>query len=114
MSRLRINASSKAAINPEFSRMFVAIAEEDADAAINIIAVNAFLEVTDENRQENTDIQNMAVFLLLSGEVLAVKWDLFYFFGDVDRMDNEFSFDEDSDNVTLIQYELEDEDGEEG
>lgn len=106
MSRLTIYTRSKAPINPAFSLMFVAIAEEDADTAINVTAVNAFLAVTDDNRQENTDIQNMAVFLLIANEMLAVKWGDSFYFGDVDIMDSAYGFDHETDDVTMIQYEL--------
>ena len=111
MSYLRIKTRSGQVVNPRFSKIFVSIAEDNTDAPINMTCVDP-LVLNDlaqhESIQENTDIQNMAVFLLISNEMLGVKWGNRYYFGDVDLMDN-YDFDENMDDVTLIQYCIEDE-----
>jgi len=106
MGQLTIKTRSNSPINPEFTKRFIVIAEEATDAPINLYCINAFTELTEENRQENIDIQNLAIILLLTNELLAVKWGNQYYIGDVDRMDNEFGFDENADDVTLLLYEL--------
>ena len=106
MGQLTIKTRSNSQINPKFTEYFIAIAEEEADAPINMYCINAFTEITEENRQENIDIQNLAIILLMTNELLAIKWGNQYYIGDVDRMDNEFGFDEDADDVTMLLYEL--------
>ena len=107
MSNLRIVAQSGARINPKFIEAFIAIAERDEDAPINISCIDALLDLDVEAvRQENIDIQNMAVMLLISNEMLAVKWGSTFYFGDVDIMDmQDASWEQES---TIVQYELED------
>jgi hypothetical protein len=108
MSHLQITTRTGAAINPLFSKMFIAIADDDADAPISITHIDPFIECeTDEQSLEAIDIQNMAVFLIMSNEMVGVKWGGKYYFGDVDLMDNESGY-LDDDGVTVLQYCIED------
>ena len=111
MSNLRMKTRSGQVCSQVFKEQFIGIAETQHDAAISMLHIPALLLnplASEESHQENEDFQSMAVFMLLSGCVLGVKWGEFFYFGDVDRMDNEHGFDENMDDVTLLQYEIED------
>lgn len=97
-----IETLSNVDLNYKFMELFLAIANDESDEApINLMSIDAFEEVTDENRQENTDLQNMAIFLLIANEIYGIKWGSRFYFGDVDMMDGEYGFD--PDDATLIQ-----------
>lgn len=111
MSHLRIKTRSGQQVNPDFSELFIKIVEGNyysyqAIDSKQALLLNGLAEP--ESVQENKDIVNMTMFLILSNQMLAVKWGDRYYFGDVDLMDN-YDFDESMDDVTLVQYCIEDE-----
>lgn len=111
MSSLRMVTRSSEIRSQVFRETFISIAEDQSDVPIAMLhepALMLTVNSDEEALQENEDLQNMAVFMLLSGSMLGVKWGDKFYFGDVDLMDSEFGFDEDAKNVTLLQYELED------
>jgi hypothetical protein len=111
---LKITASTST-INPVFINMFNAIADGNSDEApINMMCIDAMM--LDETSvepllTENSDIQNMAIFLLLSHTNMAVKWGDKFYFGDVDLMDMHSNYLDDAGTIVL-QYQLEDEEEE--
>lgn len=112
---LQIIASENVTINPEFIKMFNLIADGNTDEApINMTCIDA-LVLDDKSVEpiltENSDIQNMAVFLLLSHTCLAVKWGDKFYFGDVDCMDMHSNYMDDEGTI-ILQYQLEDEEEE--
>lgn len=111
MSHLRIKTRSGQQVNPDFSHTFITFTENlvrdiEVLSSVEPLLLNDLAQ--HESIQENTDIKNMACFLLMSGVMLGVKWGDRYYFGDVDLMDN-YDFDESMDDVTLVQYCIEDE-----
>jgi hypothetical protein len=108
MSYLLIRTQTKAKINPEFCKAFITMSE-GMDSPFHITHMNPFIDHNpDTQGQEATDVQNMAIFMLLSNELVGVKWGDKYYFGDSDRMDMEEGFDEQ--DATVLQYCFEDRD----
>lgn len=100
MSFLSINLEN---VNPKFSELFIAIAEESADVPIGMMHVQAV-----DDLQDNDDCQSMAIFMLLTGAMVGVRWRGKFHFGDVDLMDNDDSCYLEEDGVIIMQYNLED------
>jgi hypothetical protein len=108
MSHLQITSPVNTIVNPEFCKTFIDIAEDPRNAPppaeLDAIPAFANLSVDDELNQR---VVSMAKFMLDTGCVLGVFWGEFYYFGDVDRMDNESS--EWEDEALILQYCIEDE-----
>ena len=106
---LTIKGIPTAVVNPEFIEMFTDNMGPEG-CAIELVHVFPYLDAnTDELRAEGTAIQNMAVFMLLQGCSLGIKWrDTFYFgndpfyFGGVNLLDAETGY-LDEDGTILLK-----------
>jgi hypothetical protein len=107
MSTLRIVTQTKALVDPKFCDMFIDILENMSDAPIAMTHLEPLLgNMTPEMGAESNDIQSMAVFMMLSGSTLGVKWGEKFYFGDVDLMDDAHgNWETES---TILQYMIED------